>query len=106
MEENNQKTERVVEIRKGENSATVPTVKPVMVARAPKKEYSPMVKAVRSVCFWVMILSTVLLAALCVVSIWTEVSDIIGKAWGTFLVVISASAFIAVIVPLLDKNEE
>ena len=106
MAEKNQKTERVVEIRKGENSTVVQTAKPIVVARAPKKEYSPMVKAVRSVCFWVMILSTVLLAALCVVSIWTEVSDLIGKAWGTFLVVVSASAFIAVIVPLLDKNEE
>ncbi|MDO4872392.1 MAG: hypothetical protein Q4A27_03155 [bacterium] len=97
------KKQKVVEIRKGENDKTAQRPQ-VVVKTAPKVEYSAMVKTVRSVCFWVMILSTVVLASLGVISIWTDISDIFGKAFATFIVVASASGFVALIAPLLDKS--
>ena len=107
MEENKniEKVERVVEIRKGDGVAPANTTNYVNFAPAPKKKYSPMVQGIRSTAIWVMIFSAVVLAMVCIMAIWVDLSDVLGKAWATFFVVGLAGGFIALIAPLLDKTE-
>lgn len=109
MEEkkNIEKVERVVEVRKGDGPVPVVgnTTNYVNFAPAPKKKYSPMVQGIRSTAIWVMIFSAVVLAMVCIMAIWVDLSDVLGKAWATFFVVGLAGGFIALVAPLLDKTE-
>lgn len=77
----------------------------VQIAREPRK-YSKTVLAIRSVCFWIMLITVVVLLAIAVTAIWIEAGETVAKSISTALVVLAGTGFVALIAPILDKTEE
>ena len=71
-----------------------------------KKQFSPLVVMIRRVVIWVTIISAGILAFISIIAIWADISDIIGRTWSTFIVILFASGFIAMVAPLLDQYEK
>ncbi|MBP6925030.1 hypothetical protein KBB73_01445 [Candidatus Saccharibacteria bacterium] len=97
----NKPTEKVIAIRKGDNNEVVLPKKAVV-----KKQFSPLVVMIRRVAIWVTIISAGILAFISIIAIWADISDIIGRTWSTFIVILFASGFIAMVAPLLDQYEK
>jgi phosphoglycerol transferase MdoB-like AlkP superfamily enzyme len=97
----NKSTEKVVPIRKGDTNEEM-----VANYKNSKKEYSPLVATIRSVSVWVSIISTGILAFISILAIWTDMSNVVGRAWSTFVVVLFAAGFVSVMAPLLDHSEK
>ena len=77
----------------------------VQIAREPRK-YSKTVLAIRSVCFWIMLITVVVLLTIAVTAIWIEAGETVAKSISTALVVLAGTGFVALIAPILDKTEE
>ena len=97
----NKPTEKVIAIRKGDNNEVEEAEKAVV-----KKQFSPLVVMIRRVAIWVTIISAGILAFISIIAIWADISDIIGRTWSTFIVILFASGFIAMVAPLLDQYEK
>ena len=97
----NKPTEKVIAIRKGDNNEVELNKKAVV-----KKQFSPLVVMIRRVAIWVTIISAGILAFISIIAIWADISDIIGRTWSTFIVILFASGFIAMVAPLLDQYEK
>ena len=97
----NKPTEKVIAIRKGDNNEVEANEKAVV-----KKQFSPLVVMIRRVAIWVTIISAGILAFISIIAIWADISDIIGRTWSTFIVILFASGFIAMVAPLLDQYEK
>lgn len=95
----NNAVKNLTPIRKGEKGNIV------QIAREPRR-YSKTVLAVRSVCFWIMIITVVVLLAIAVTAIWTGSDETVAKSIATAFVVLAGTGFIALIAPILDKTEE
>lgn len=110
MEENKiQKVERVVEIRKGENNQTVVSSQPsiMQLQTRSKKKYSQTVQVVRSVCVWIVILMTALMAMVALIAMWANLDgEIVAKTFGTMFIVGFAAGVIMFVAPALDKTEQ
>ncbi|MDO4868157.1 MAG: hypothetical protein Q4A23_00635 [bacterium] len=110
MEENKiQKVERVVEIRKGENNQTVVSSQPsiMQLQTRSKKKYSQTVQVVRSVCVWIVILMTALMAMVALIAMWANLDgEIVAKTFGTMFIVGFAAGVIMLVAPALDKTEQ
>lgn len=96
----NENGEKLVAIRKGDGNERF------VVGSKKKRQFSPLVIAVRKTAVWVAIVSSSILALVAVLAIWTEIDEVAGRAWATFMVIGLASLFIAMIAPLLDQVEQ
>ncbi|MDO4902409.1 MAG: hypothetical protein Q4A21_02520 [bacterium] len=105
MEEN---TQKVVEIRKGENDRVIggQGVSQPVFATVERKKYSQTVKTIRQTVIWFNIFTATICAIVSLVNIWLDNSleSIMGKSWATFLVLGAFSVVIMLIAPLLDKD--
>lgn len=101
MEE--KKIEKVVPIRRGEEVSNVATS---IYTTAPKKPESQVAKIIRRTVAWFNIFMMAICTFGSVLNIWTDnsLSDVMSKAWATFLVLGFFSLVIVVLAPLLDKE--
>ena len=94
----NNEVKNLTPIRKGETGNIV------QIARETRK-YSKTVLTIRSVCFWIMLITIAVLLAMTITAIWVGSDEIAGKSIATAIVILAGTGLVAFIAPILDKTE-